>query len=106
MKFVVVYPVFAITKGDDLALVKVRHESAEAMADAVAIFTDEDAAKSFLEEHFPGWRLAAFPNEDHFARLLTALRASIFLVAFDPYRMATRPATIPLNALLEQMSGQ
>jgi hypothetical protein len=105
MTFSVQYPVFVINKDDDVALVKVKHESAEAMTHALPVFTDTEAAKDFRDEHFSGWSLGAFPDEEALARLLTALREKVFLVAFDPYRMATRPATIPLNVLLEQMKG-
>jgi hypothetical protein len=94
MTFTVQFPVFVINKGADVAPVKVKHESADAMADALPVFTDKEAAEAFRDEHFPGWSLGAFPDEPSLARLLTALRETFFLVAFDPYRMGTRPATI------------
>ena len=103
MNFNLTYPVFVINKPGDVALVKVKHESAEATVHALPVFTDKEAAEDFRDQQFPGWSLGAFPDEAALARLLAALRDKVFLVAFDPYQMATRPATIPLNVLLKQM---
>jgi hypothetical protein len=46
-----------VNKDDDFALVKVKHESAEAMTDALPVFSDKDAAEDFRDEHSPSWAL-------------------------------------------------
>jgi Protein of unknown function (DUF2750) len=102
MKFTVMYPVFIITKEDDVALVKVKDEAS--MVHALAVFTDEEGAVDFRDEHYNGWSMGQIPDEAFLTRLLTTLQEKVFLVAFDPYRMGTRSATIPLNVLLEQMN--
>src|SRR5437870_5069537 len=104
MKFTVLYPVFIITKEDDVALLEMKDEGS--MVHALAVFTDEEAAVDFRDKHYQGWSMGEIPDEAFFSRLLTALRTKVFLVAFDPYRMGRRTATIPLNVLLEQMNQE
>lgn len=105
MGFVVQYPLFFISKGAELAITDLKHESAEAHAKAIPVFTDEEAAEAFRDEFFPGWRLGTIPDEPFFAKLLAALTEDVFCVAFDPWRMNTRPVTIPINVMLEQLRG-
>lgn len=102
-QFTVLYPVFVITKGNDVAMVELTQASADATTVALALFTDEDGAITFRDEHFPGWSLGAFPNEDSLARLLRSLRDKVLEVALDPYRATARTSTIQLSALLDQM---
>ena len=105
MSFTVQYPLFFVTKADDVALVDGRHHSAEARVHAIPVFTDNEAAEDFRDQFFPEWALAAIPDELFFAQLLTHLREKVFCVAFDPYRINTRMQTIPINMMLQQLTA-
>ena len=95
-----------VNQDDDFALVKVKHESATAMTDALPVFSDKDAAEDFRDEHFPSWALEEVLDKESLVQPVTALREKGSLLAFDPYRIAIRPATIPLNVLREQTNGE
>jgi hypothetical protein len=103
MNFTVQYPLFFVTKGDDVAFVALKHDSAEARANAIPVFTDRGAAEDFRDRFFAEWALGAIPDEQFFAQLLTLVRENVFCVAFDPYRMNTRVQTIPIEMMLEQL---
>lgn len=62
--FFVQYPLFFICEADDVALVQMQHPSADAIADGIPIFTDEDAALAFRDQHFAGWSMGAIPDEE------------------------------------------
>jgi hypothetical protein len=101
MTFTVTYPLYIITKEDEPAFVKGQLESS--VVRCLAVFTDEEGAIAFRDEHYPDWPMGAIPDEAYFARLLTAIKDKVMLVAFDPYHMNKRMATIPLNVLSAQL---
>jgi hypothetical protein len=107
MGYLVQYPLyFILTKeeqGDGIGLVSLQHDSVK--ASAIPIFTDEDGAQEFLDKHFVGWRLGMIPDEPFLAKLLKPLRERISLVAFDPWRMGARTATIAVDEMLDQLEN-
>ena len=86
-----------------MALVKGKLESS--MLHCLGLFTDEEGAVDFRDEHYPGWPMGAVPDEKYLATLLMAIRDKVTMVAFDPYKMGNRTTTIPLNVLLEQLEA-
>ena len=107
--FHVSYPVFIIMRGEsheDVGIVKMKEPCSDNMTDGLAAFTDDDAAETFRDQHFPGWSLTSIPDKSALVRLLTVLRKKLSWVAFDPYKMGTRPASIRLEELLAQMTEE
>jgi hypothetical protein len=99
---IVTYPLYFFTKGDDVAIVTLKHESAEAVGNFLPVFTDEKPALAFRDDYFPRWPLAAIAHEAFFSWLLIPLKDRIFGVAFDPYGMNIKLVTIPVHELIAQ----
>jgi hypothetical protein len=100
--FIVTYPLYFLTKGDDVAIVTLKHKSAEAVGNFLPVFTDEKPALAFRDECFPRWPLASIAHEAFFSWLLVPLKDRIFGVAFNPHRTNRNPVTISVGELIAQ----
>lgn len=103
MTFTAEYPLFVLAKSDpdDIAVIELNNGSDSVLG--LVVFTDQEAAEDFRDEHRPSFVLEPLVSSQALANLLTILQDSVSEVVFDPYKMGKRCQTITVAEMLDQL---
>jgi len=98
------FPVFIVCGGEGMVCENIVTLSAENPGDdAIALFTDRDAAEQYRDDHFSAKRVFEINTPDLLASLLTHA-ANIQWVAMDPLRHDARMIRVSKANVLQGLS--